>query len=172
MGGLCEFLDQLGVSFLPVPADVPVPLVTGEDRLAVFENHVTLDVDELVVTPGVAVHLQELPLGDPLCVVDHVEPALVGDLPFVRGPVTGGLRCVVDEQVVVHAHEEEGITGITLPTGPAAQLPVQATARVAAEAQDEQATASTTRSRSDMSLPPNRMSVPRPAICVETVMAP
>ena len=73
--------------------------------------------------------------------------------------------------------EEHRAAGVALAAGPPAQLVVEPAARVPAGADHVQAAelgdlVVLGRAVAPASLPPSRMSVPRPAICVDTVIAP
>ena len=77
------------------------------------------------------------------------------------------------DDVVLPAGEEHRRTGVALASGAAAQLVVQPLGVVPAGADDVQAAEfGHLLSWSASSEPPSRMSVPRPAIWVETVTAP
>src|SRR5699024_7969670 len=109
-----------------------------------------------------------------LCMVDVPMCRFGVDLAglLVGGDTVRHLRCIRQHQLVVEAGEVHGATGISLPPGASPELVVQSAAGIAGGTDHVEPTSSATRSWSSPLAPPSRMSVPRPAIWVDTVILP
>ena len=107
--------------------------------LATLDDDRALLGDQLVVAPGVGVHVEHLALGDALRVVEQLAALVAGDPAVVVGLQRQLLRLEVgDHDVVLPAGEEHRRAGIALASGAAAQLVVQPFGVVAAGADDVQ----------------------------------
>src|SRR5258708_27930381 len=131
----CELGESLGA----VPGERELGSIAAQYPIAVRQHDGPLIVDELVIPPGVPVDLQVGTFGDALRVTHGPVRLRVSDL-TVGGHLARwrGVRCVPEYQLVLHADEEHGAARVALAAGPAAQLIVEAAARMPSGPDDEQ----------------------------------
>jgi hypothetical protein len=103
----------------------------------VLQHRGALDVDELVVAPGVAVDFQVCAFGNPLGVLDSLLRVPVVDS-AVRIDELGLFRIgdMLADQVVAQAREHYRRAGITLAASATAQLVIKSVGVIAAGAHD------------------------------------
>ena len=115
----------------------------AQQRVSALDDDRALLGDQLVVTPGVGVHVEQLALGDALGVIEQPGRLVADDAAVLVGlgrQLVALLRLQVrDDDVVLPAGEEHRRAGVALAASAAAQLVVQPLGVVAAGADDVQA---------------------------------